>query len=51
MYKSWGNYTQQTVRQHKDNQRIYIIRQSNSTISLKKKEIDSLIIALLEVRK
>ena len=50
-YKTWGSYTQQTVRKHKDGQNIYIIRQSNSRISLKKNEIDSLIIALLEVRK
>ena len=49
-YKSWGAYTMQTVRKHKDGQNIYIIRQSNSRISLKKNEIDSLIVALLEVR-
>ena len=50
-YKSWGLYTEQTVRKAKDNQNIYIIRQSNSQIRIKKKEIPSLIIALLEVAK
>ena len=50
-YKAYGNYSQQTVRKHKDGQNIYIIRQSNSEIRIKKNEIDSLIVALLEVRK
>lgn len=48
-YKSYGLYSQQTVRRAKDNQNIYIIRQSNSQIRIKKKEIPSLIIALLQV--
>jgi len=50
-YRAWGNYSQQTVRKNKDGQNLFIIRQSNNRISLKKNEIDSLIVALLEVRK
>jgi len=50
-YRAWGKYSQQTVSKNKDGQNLLIIRSGQTRITIKKNEVDSLIIALLEVRK
>jgi len=50
-YKTWGKYQAQTVRQDKDFKLRAIIRQHDNEILVNKCEIDSLVIALLEMRK
>jgi len=50
-YRAWGNRKEQTIRQLKGSKSIFVLRQSREEISIKKTEIDGLIIALLEVRK
>ena len=49
-YKTWGKYTQQTVRQHCTKKNMFIIRQENKHIEVGKGEVDSLIMALLQIR-
>jgi len=48
-YKSWGKYTQQTVSKNKDGQKLIIIRSGDIRLTIRKDEVPSLIIALLEV--
>lgn len=50
-YKAWGLYTQQTVSKAKDGQNLIVIRSGDTKLTAKKKEIPSLIIALLEMMK
>jgi len=51
MYKSWGHFSAQTVRQCKDVKSKIIIRAGEIGLPLGKREIDSLIQALLQMRK
>lgn len=48
-YKSFGKYNGQTVSKAKDGQRLLIIRSGDTRLTLRKDEVSSLIIALLEV--
>jgi len=50
-YRTWGKYQQQTVKKDKDVVGAVIIRQDKSFIYLDGNEIDSIVIALLEMRK
>jgi len=50
-FKCWGHFNAQTVRQCKNTKSKIIIREGLSEISLGKREIDSLIQALLQLRK
>lgn len=50
-YKTYGIYSQQTVSKNKDNQRLIVIRSGDVRLTLRNDEIDSLIVALLGVRK
>ena len=48
-YKAFGQYSQQTVSKNKDGQNLIVIRSGDIRMTVKKKEVPSLIIALLEV--
>ena len=50
-HKFWGHFQAQTVRQSKDVKSKIIIREGFNEITLGKREIDSLIQALLQMRK
>ena len=50
-YKTWGHFNAQTVRQDKNTKSKVIIREGLNEITLGKREIDSLIQALLQMRK
>jgi len=51
LHKSWGHFSAQTVRQDKNTKSKIIIRAGDTEIPLGKREIDSLIQALLQMRK
>ena len=48
-YRTYGDYTQQTVSKNKDGQALIVIRSGDIRLTVKKKEVPSLIVALLEV--
>ena len=48
-YRAWGKYTQQTVSKNKDNQKLLVIRSGDTRMTIRKDEVSSLIITLLEV--
>jgi len=50
-HKCWGHFGAQTVRQCKNKKSKIIIREGLNEITLGKREIDSLIQALLQMRK
>ena len=50
-YKTWGHFSAQTVRQDRNKKSKIIIRAGENEILLSKREIDSLITALLGMRK
>ena len=50
-YRTWGKYCKQTVRKDKDVVGALIIRQGKITVDMDNDEIDSLIIALMEMRR
>ena len=50
-HKFWGHFSMQTVRQCKNTKSKIIIREGLNEITLGKREIDSLIQALLQMRK
>ncbi len=50
-YKTWGHFSAQTVRQDAKRKNIVIIREGERAIEVNKREIDSLITALLGMRK
>jgi len=49
-YKAWGKFNGQTVKESKSNKRQLIVREGFNNVSVNKNEVDSLIIALLELR-
>ena len=48
-YKCFGRYTMQTVSRNKDNQKLIVIRSGDTRMTIRKDEVSSLIISLLEV--
>jgi len=49
-YKTWGKYAEQTVRQSRASKKYVIVRKGDQEITVRKDEIDSLVITLLEMR-
>lgn len=49
-YKTWGKHKEQTVRQSRKNKNYVVIRKGDREVGIRKNEIDSLIISLLQMR-